>query len=96
MVQGIGVELDAVIIIVCPKERASKLGAIVNDDMFWGSKSIGDLLQKLDCKVIVNLDDRHGLGPLDKLVDGDVEVLVATNSLREKPQDVKPLDHEAQ
>jgi hypothetical protein len=56
--------------------------------LFGTPKLADDGLDELDRILFVDLDNRGRFQPLGEFVDGDVEILVPSDGLREWPQDV--------
>jgi hypothetical protein len=71
-----------------------ELGPILSDDHVQDPKPTNDGLDKLDCRLLVDLDHRGRFWPLDEFVDGDIEILVPSDNLREWTQDVQPPNSE--
>jgi hypothetical protein len=67
---------------------AGELRPIVSDDSVRDPKLADDGLDELDRILFVDLDNRGRFQPLGEFVDGDVEILVPSDGLREWPQDV--------
>jgi hypothetical protein len=66
---------------------AGELGSVVSDDPVRDPKPADDGLE-LDCRLLVDLDQRGRFWPLGKFVDGDIEIPVPSDGLGECPQDV--------
>jgi hypothetical protein len=69
---------------------ASELGSIVSDVSVRDPKPADDGLDKLDCRLFVDLDNMGRFWPLGEFVDCDIEIPVSSDGPREWPQDVQP------
>jgi hypothetical protein len=64
-------------IFTVPLECATgELGPIVNDDHVQDPKPADDGLDKLDYRLLIDLDHRGHFRPFGEFVDGDIEILV--------------------
>lgn len=73
---------------------AGELCAVVGDDLVGDPKMAHNSSEESDHGVGSDLGDGHSLHPLGEFIDGDVEVLVSTDRLGKRPQDVQPPEHE--
>jgi hypothetical protein len=64
-------DFDAKILTISLKRVAGELG-LVSDDPVRDLEPIDDGLNKLDCRLLVDLDHRGCFHPLGELVDGDI------------------------
>jgi hypothetical protein len=53
---------------------ASELGPIISDDHVRDPKPADDGLDKLDCRLVVDLSNRDHFRPLGEFVNGDVKI----------------------
>jgi hypothetical protein len=83
-------DLDAKILAVSLKCGAGDLGPIVGDDPIQDPKPTDDGLDKLDCGLLVDLDDRGCFWALGELIDGDIYIPESSDGPRERTQDVQP------
>jgi hypothetical protein len=82
-------------IFAVPLEYAtSEPGPIVSDDPVRDSKPTNDGLDKLEYRLLVDLDHRGHFRPLGEFVDGDIEIPVSSDGPGEWPQDVQPPNSE--
>jgi hypothetical protein len=62
-------------IFIVPLEcTAGELGPIVSDDPVQDPKPADDGLDKLDCGLLIDLDNRGCFRSLGEFVDGDIEI----------------------
>jgi hypothetical protein len=59
---------------------AGELGPVVSDDPIRDPKSADDRLDKLDCRLLVDLDHMSCFRALGKFVDDDIEISVPSDS----------------
>ena len=79
---------------ICLQEIASELRAVVGDDAVRDPKPAHEALDELDYGTGWDGEGGFHLCPFGELVDGDVEVAVATRRSQERTQDVQPPDRE--
>jgi hypothetical protein len=90
MSNGHIVDLDAKILTISLKCVASELVHVVDDDPVWDTEPTDDGLDELDCRLLVDLDQRDYFRPLGELVDGDVQIPESSDGPGERTQDVQP------
>jgi hypothetical protein len=90
MSNGCIADLDAKILTVSLKCAAGELGPVVGDDPVRDPKPSDDGLDKLDCRLLVNLDHRVCFQQLGELVNGDIQIPKSSNGPWEQTQDVQP------
>jgi hypothetical protein len=64
--------LDAKVLAISLKHAACELGPVVRDDPIWDPEPANDRLDKLDYRLLVDLDHMGCFWALCELVDGDV------------------------
>jgi hypothetical protein len=84
------VDLDATILAVNLEHAVGELEPTVGDDHVRDSKPTDDGLDKLDCRLLVDLDHRGCFWPLGEHVDGDVQIPESSDGPGEWTQDVQP------
>jgi hypothetical protein len=83
-------DMDAKILVVSLECAAGELGPIISDDPARDPKPTDDGLDKLDCRLLVDLDHRGCFWPLGELIDGDIQIPESSNGHGERTQDVQP------
>jgi hypothetical protein len=58
---------------------ADELGPVVSDDPVRDPKPADDGLDKLDCRLLIDLDHRGHFRPLGEFVNGDIEIPVPSD-----------------
>jgi hypothetical protein len=71
-----------------------ELGPVVSDDPVRDPKPADDGLDKLDCRLLVDLDHKGLFWPLGEFVDADIEIPICSDGPGKWPQDVQPLNSE--
>jgi hypothetical protein len=84
----------AKILTVPLKCAAGELGLVVSYDHIQDPKPADDGLDKLDYRLLVDLDHRGRFWPLGEFIDGDIEIPVPSDGLGEWSQDVQPPNSE--
>ena len=69
MSNGGEAQLDAHVVAVIPKEIVGELGFVVGNDSIWNAETCHQIVDKLECLVLVGLHDCSCLQPLRELVD---------------------------
>jgi hypothetical protein len=82
------------IFIVFLKCTTGELGPVVSDDPVRDPKPADDGLDKLDCRLLIDLDHRGCFWPLGEFIDGDIEIPVPSDSPRKWPEDIQPPNSE--
>lgn len=75
---------------VISEHVACDLCVVIGDDAVWDPKVARDTLNELEHGMFVDFGDQEFLRPLGELVNGDKEVLVASNGLGKHAQDISP------
>jgi hypothetical protein len=83
-------DLDAMIIVVSLEHVADELGTVVNDDPVRDPKPVDDGHDELDCRLLVDLDNRGCFQPLGELVDTDVQISESFDALGNGPRMSSP------
>jgi hypothetical protein len=86
--------LDVKIFAVPLEGTTSKLRPIVGDDLVWDLESAYDGLDEIHCRLLVDFDHWGCFRPLGKLIDGNIEESVPSDSAGERPHDVQPPHNE--
>jgi hypothetical protein len=85
-------------IFIVPLEcAAGELGPVVSDDHVQDPKPTDDGLDKLDCRLLIDLDHMGHFRPLGEFVDGDIEIPVPSDGWGNDPRMSSPQtvnDHE--
>lgn len=87
-------QLDPELFAIVDEGSTSELCIIIGDDAIGHSKASHNSSYEVECCVCCDLGDGLGLHPLSELVDGNVKVLVASDSSRETSQNIHPLGRE--
>ena len=72
-------ELDAHDFAIITKQLTSELGAIVRNNTIWHTKPCCDAFDKSKGRVFIDLSDRVSIGPLSKLINSHIKMLIAPN-----------------
>jgi hypothetical protein len=82
------------IIAVSLECAAGELGPIVSDDHVRDPEPVVDGLDELDCRLLVDLDQKGHFRPFGQFVDGDIKIPVPSDGPGEWPQYVQPPNSE--
>jgi len=93
VVGGGVVDLDAHIITICLEHNAGEVCAIIGDDAVWHPEPGYNSFEEIGGRMPVDCSDRHSFRSLGELVNGNIEVLVATNSFGKRTEGIHPPDH---
>src|SRR5581483_3046683 len=85
-------ELDAKVLTIVTEQSIGELCAVVCDDSVRDTKATGDISKKSDSRMLVNFDNWQGFCPLSELIDGYIQVFVATDGSWEGSQNVESPD----
>jgi hypothetical protein len=83
-------DLDAKILAVSLKRATGELGPVISYDPVQDPELADNGLDKLDCRLLVDLDHRGCFRPLGELVDGDVQIPESFDDPGEQTQDLYP------